>query len=50
MRNNPDQPTSVLDHLSDEEYDRRLGALIGPLMDRLDERLASDDSGAAELP
>ena len=49
MINNPDQPPWVLDPLSDGEYDRRVGAMIGPLMDRLDETLASDDSEEGEL-
>lgn len=40
---------SVLEGLSDEEYDRRIGATIGPLMDAIEDALVSDDEEEGEL-
>ena len=47
--NHPDQPSSGLDALSDEECDRRVGETIGPLMDRLEEALITEDQEEGEL-
>lgn len=47
--NDASQATSALEALSDEEYDRRVGDAIEPLMDRLDDAIASDDAEEAEL-
>lgn len=47
--NDATQPPSVLEGLSDAEYDRRVGATISPLMDRLEDALVSDDAEEGEL-
>lgn len=47
--NDATPPRSVLEGLSDEEYERRVGAMIAPLMDRFEDALGSDDAEEAEL-
>ena len=41
--------TSALESLSDDEYHRRVDAVLDPLMDGIEAALASDDEAEAEL-
>ena len=44
-----EQAPSPLDALSDAEYDRRVSEVIGTLMDRFEDEIASDDPLEGEL-
>lgn len=44
-----DKPASVLEALSDEEYHRRVDAVLDALMDAVEATLTSDDAEEAEL-
>lgn len=44
-----EQPTSAIDALSDAEYDERVGAAIGKLMDAIEAAMESEDELESDI-